>query len=377
MEKSRPPGHHFCPPLIGALKRASHSNSPHCSWRPLHLPKGAQASHLASHIVGKPPWLAPKEHVWGLSMVAAICFPANHPRQLHIYEGRWAQAWRVSLYSHAREPSTLSAGKVLPHTIRSSLAFAVVVPTSFLAEGFQQPYPNYPLQRLIPPWLGLTSAPISGVLVGLPSSLPLQSSCSFEDIPPLLVSSNRLDSVLPPWPIGNSSVVSRRMTWRESTSWPLPKKTTQVGGRFPPRMTLHHSGKCSFTYFVCTGELGWGPPACWDGETGCFWVFTLAGMLAGIQILDIKTDGWLGKKKSSPPSQHQDLLPNSASILLCGSGEVLRAGCVMGTRETRGHAGYPWASAPEKPWHGCFSVPSAFRKALASRGLSSSLTTRK
>lgn len=179
-------------------------NSPCCSWRPspkaetLHLLKGVQVSHIASHVVRKPPLLAPKEHVWGLSMVADICFLANHPLAAANYEGRWPQAWRVSPYSHAREPVAFSAGKVLPHTIRSSFAFAIMVPTSFLAEGFQQRYPNYLLQRLIPPQLGLTSAPISGVSVGLQSSLPLQSSCSFVGIPPLLIPSNRPDSVLPP-----------------------------------------------------------------------------------------------------------------------------------------------------------------------------------
>ena len=120
------------------------------------------------------------------------------------------------------------------------------------------------------PQLGLISAPISGVSVGLQSSLPLQSSCLFEGIPLLLVSSNHLDSVLLPWPISNSFVVSRRMTWRESTSWPSPKKMTQVGGHFPPCVTLRHSRKGSFMCFVCIVEpctpagmgspslLGWG-----------------------------------------------------------------------------------------------------------------------
>lgn len=123
--------------------------------------------------------------------------------------------------------------------------------------------------------------------------------------------------------------------------WPLPKKTTQVGGRFLPCVTtLHHSRlwsfMCLFALWSPTPRPGWGVPACWDGELGCFWVFRLAGVLAGNQILDIKR--WpAGKIKSSPPPQRQDLLPNSASILLCGSGRVLRAGCAMCMRETRGH----------------------------------------
>lgn len=70
-------------------------------------------------------------------------------------------------YSHAREPLAFSGGNVLPHTIRSSLVFPIMVPTSFLADVFQQGYPNYSLQRLIPPQLRLTSAPISVVSVGL------------------------------------------------------------------------------------------------------------------------------------------------------------------------------------------------------------------
>lgn len=57
---------------------------------------------------------------------------------------------------------------------KSSLAFAMVVPTSFLAERLQQHYPNYPLQCLIPPRLNFTSGPISGVSVGFQSSLSLQ-----------------------------------------------------------------------------------------------------------------------------------------------------------------------------------------------------------
>lgn len=43
------------------------------------------------------------------------------------------------------------------------------------------------------------------------------------------------------------------------------------------------------------------------------------------------------KKSHCPQPQCQDLLPNSAAVLLCGSEKVLRAGCVMCMRETRGH----------------------------------------
>lgn len=112
-------------------------NFPHCSRRPspkaetLHLQKGAQMSHLASHIVRKPPFLAPKERVLGLSMVADTCFLQTFPWELKICEGRWPQARRGSLYSHAKESLTFSAEKLLPHTIRSSLAIAIMVLTSF------------------------------------------------------------------------------------------------------------------------------------------------------------------------------------------------------------------------------------------------------
>lgn len=47
-------------------------------------------------------------------------------------------------------------------------------------------------------------------------------------------------------------------------------------------------------------------------------------------------DDCLGEKKSIPPPQ-QDSLLKSASILLYGSGKVLRAGCGIGMRETRSH----------------------------------------
>lgn len=43
------------------------------------------------------------------------------------------------------------------------------------------------------------------------------------------------------------------------------------------------------------------------------------------------------ENKSFPPTQCQDLLPNSASILLCSSGVVLRSGCAMGMQKTCGH----------------------------------------
>lgn len=53
---------------------------------------------------------------------------------------------------------------------------------------------------------------LSGVLVNPPFVIILSDST-----PVLLISRNHLDSVLPPWPISNSCVVSRRMTWRVST----------------------------------------------------------------------------------------------------------------------------------------------------------------
>lgn len=46
------------------------------------------------------------------------------------------------------------------------------------------------------------------------------------------------------WPINKCFIVCRRMTWKESISWPLLKKMTQVGGRFLHCMTLHPSGRC-------------------------------------------------------------------------------------------------------------------------------------
>lgn len=59
--------------------------------------------------------------------------------------------------------------------------------------------------------------------------------CVFEGIPPLFVSRNH--PVLSLWPVNNSFVVCRRMTWKESISWPLLKKMIQVGGYFPPHVT--------------------------------------------------------------------------------------------------------------------------------------------
>lgn len=137
MEKSNPPGCNFCSPLIGALKWAPHSISltahgdPHLKQRPFTSKKGPKGANLPHHIVRKPPLLAPKEHVLGLSMVADTCFLQTFPWELKIYEGRWPQARRGSLYSHAKEPLTFSAEKLLPHTIRSSLAIAIMVLTSF------------------------------------------------------------------------------------------------------------------------------------------------------------------------------------------------------------------------------------------------------
>lgn len=43
------------------------------------------------------------------------------------------------------------------------------------------------------------------------------------------------------------------------------------------------------------------------------------------------------EKKVIASTQYKDLLPNSSSIFLCGSVKVLRAGCGIGMRETRGH----------------------------------------
>lgn len=133
----------------------------------------------------------------------------------------------MSPYCHARGSSTFSASKGLPHTIRSNLAFAITVPNSFLVMALQQCYPNNLVQCLLLSQPSLTSAPISGVAVGPPFV--------FKGIPPLFVSRNH--PVLSLWPVNNGFVVCRRMTWKESISWPLLKKMIQVGGYFPPRMT--------------------------------------------------------------------------------------------------------------------------------------------
>lgn len=77
------------------------------------------------------------------------------------------------------------------------------------------------------------------------------------------------------------------------------------------------------------------------------------------------------EKKSPPPNPSGRVAPQLCSCLAVWLWESAE-GWVCDV-----HAGNPWALAPEKPWHRCFSAPPVCRKALASRGLGSSLATRK
>lgn len=125
MEKSNPPGCNFCPPLIGALKWAPHSISltayrdPHLKQRHFTSKKGPKWTNLPLILCGN---CEPRRSMfWGWAWWQIFVSLQTISWELKIYEGRWPQAWRWSLYFCAREPLTFSTEKLLPHIVRSSL----------------------------------------------------------------------------------------------------------------------------------------------------------------------------------------------------------------------------------------------------------------
>lgn len=121
--------------------------------------------------------------------------------------------------------------------------------------------------------------------------------------------------------------------------WLSLKKMTQVGGHFPSFMTLHHLRKCSFMCSVCIVEsctpARMGSLSLPGGGTGMFLSVNTSRTSWDSNSENKRMASW--EKKSFPPTQCQDLLPSSASILLYSSGIVLRSGCAVGMQETSGH----------------------------------------